>query len=456
MAQAQTVDVSRIIDEGGVTWFNIRLVIFGFFIVLVDGYDITAMGFAAPSLIRVWGITDQSTLGPVLGASLIGMLFGAPILGMVGDRFGRKKAIVSSCLIFGVFTWLAVLANSLPQLFVLRLIAGIGIGGLMPNIIALTAEFAPRRYRATMVIVMFTGVSFGGAIPGVVSALLVPNYGWPILFTIGGIIPVVTAFACVIGLPESIKYLVVRKEQRRVARLMIALESTRAFPPNSEFIIQDEKQHPGISPKYLFRDGLGLITPLLWVLFVLNLMGYFFLVSWTPVLLSSANIPLGKAALAQSLFQFGGAIGGWILCRPMDTKGLTPIAILFVIAIPAVALIGYLGTISEPLLMIAEFFAGFCVLGGQFGLNAVSALIYPTSFRSKGAGWALGIGRIGSIVGPILGGVLIATHLPVQLLYVLAAIPFAIGAVACFVLARLYFRRFAGAGMGQRETFERG
>jgi len=132
-------------------------------------------------------------------------------------------------------------------------------------------------------------------------------------------------------------------------------------------------------------------------------MGYFFLVSWTPVLLSSANIPLGKAALAQSLFQFGGAIGGWILCRPMDTKGLTPIAILFVIAIPAVALIGYLGTISEPLLMIAEFFAGFCVLGGQFGLNAVSALIYPTSFRSKGAGWALGIGRIGSIGWPNFG-----------------------------------------------------
>ncbi len=455
MAQAQTVDVSHIIDERGVTAFNIRLVIFAFFIVLTDGYDITAMGFAAPSLIRDWGITDQSALGPVLGASLIGMLFGAPVLGMIGVRFGRKKAIIGSCLIFGVFTWLAVLATSLPQLFGLRLIAGIGIGGLLPNIIALTAEFAPRRYRATMIIVMFSGVSFGGAIPGAVSALLVPSHGWPILFTVGGVIPVAVALACMIGLPESIKYLVVRKDRARVARLLKSLEHTGEFPANVDFVIRDEIQHPGVSPKYLFRDGLALITPLLWLLFVLNLMGYFFLVSWTPVLLSSANIPLGKAALAQSLFQFGGAVGGWILCRPMDTKGLTPVAILFTIAIPTVALIGYLGTISEPLLMIAEFFAGFCVLGGQFALNAFSALIYPTSFRSKGAGWALGVGRIGSIVGPILGGVLIATHMPVQQLYLIAAIPFAVGAAVCFVLARLHFRRFQGSGMGQRETFER-
>jgi AAHS family 4-hydroxybenzoate transporter-like MFS transporter len=182
-------------------------------------------------------------------------------------------------------------------------------------------------------------------------------------------------------------------------------------------------------------------------------MGYFFLMSWTPVLLGSAHIPLDKAAQAVALFQFGGAVGGWVLCRPMDKKGLMPITVLFALAVPAVALIGYLGTVSEPLLMIIEFVAGFCVLGLQFGLNAVSAMIYPTSFRSNGSGWALGVGRVGAIVGPVLGGFLI-TVFPVRQLYVLAAIPFLIGTVACFILARLYHERFQGHGIGQRDTLE--
>jgi AAHS family 4-hydroxybenzoate transporter-like MFS transporter len=454
MAQAQTVDVSRLLDERGISGFNIRLVIFAFLIVLFDGYDITAMGFAAPHLIRAWHITDEAALGPVLGATLVGMLLGAPLLGYVGDRFGRKKAIILSLLIFGGFTWICAFATSLSQLVYLRLLAGIGLGGMMPNIIALTAEFAPRRYRATMIIVMFTGVSFGGGLPGAVAARLVPHYGWPVLFVVGGIVPIVVAIICAVGMPESIKHLVVKGNRRaEVVRLLTSLRLGRSFPPDAQFVIRDEKQRAGFSPKHLFSDGLGLITPLLWLLFVVNLMGYFFLMSWTPVLLGSAHIPLDKAAIAVALFQFGGAVGGWVLCRPMDTKGLMPITVLFALAVPAVVLIGYLGTISEPLLMIIEFVAGFCVLGLQFGLNAVSAMIYPTSFRSNGSGWALGVGRVGAIVGPVLGGVLI-TMFPVRQLYVLAAIPFLVGTVACFILARLYRERFQGHGMAQRDHLE--
>lgn len=456
MAQAQTVDVSRLIDERGVNWFNIRLVVFGFFVVLFDGYDITAMGFAAPHVIRAWNITDQAAVGPVLGASLIGMLFGAPFLGYIGDKFGRRKAIIVSCLIFGVFTWLAVLATSLQHLLILRLLAGIGIGGLMPNIIALTAEFAPRSFRATMIIVMFSGVSFGGGLPGAVAAGLVPTYGWQILFTIGGIVPVLVAIGCYFWLPESIKYLVIKEgRQAEAARELSILRPDMTFGLDTKFVIRDEKQYAGFSPKHLFEDGLQWITPLLWILFVVNLMGYFFLVSWTPYLLSSASMPVEKAAIATALFQFGGAVGGWVLCRPMDKKGLTPVTILFVLAVPAVALIGYLGTVSVPLLLIVEFFAGFCVLGLQFALNATAAMIYPTSFRSNGAGWALGVGRVGSIVGPVLGGILIAMHLPVTRLYILAAIPFVVGAVVCYILMRLYAVRFQGSGLGQREALDR-
>lgn len=454
MAQAQTYDVAQLIDDRGLNKFNIQVVLFTFLVVLFDGYDIAAMAFAAPSLVRAWGVS-QAALAPVFAASLIGMLFGAPLLGYVGDRFGRKRAIVLSCLIFGAFTWLAVLATDLNQLFWLRLLAGIGIGGLLPNAISLTAEFAPRRYRATLIILMFSGVSFGGALPGAVAALLVPDHGWQILFTIGGVAPIVVAVICAVALPESIKYLVVKGRPAETARLMASVRPDMAFAPDAQFTIRDEKQYSGLSPKHLFGDGLAKITPLLWLLFVMNLMGYFALLSWTPVLLTSANIPLNKAAAAQIIFQLGGTIGGWVLSRPIDKQGLMPITILFALAVPAVAIIGYIGTISEPLLMIVEFFAGFCVLGVQFGLNAVSGMIYPTSFRANGSGWALGIGRVGAIVGPLLGGVFIAMHLPIEQLFLLAAIPFVIGTIACYVLSRLYFTRFHGSGLGQRETLDR-
>lgn len=455
MARAQTVDISRLIDERGLSRFNIGLIIFAFFVVMIDGYDIAAIGFAAPALIKAWQVTDQAAMGTVLSASLLGMLVGAPALGMIGDRYGRKRAIVGSLVLFGIFTWAAVLATSMSQLAWLRFIAGIGIGGFMPNIIALIAEFAPRRYRATMVMLMFTGVGFGGGLPGPVAAILVPQHGWQIIFTIGGVVPLLVALICSVGLPESVKYLTLRERRSDLVRLLRRIRPDLTANPVWQFVIQDEKQYSGYSPAKLFSDGLWLITPLLWLLFVLNLMGYFFLVSWTPFLLSSANLPMSQAAIAQTFFQLGGVTGGLVLCRPMDNRGLMPITILFAVAVPAVALIGYVGTVNRTLLMAVEFFAGFCVLGLQLGLNATAASIYPTSFRSNGTGWALGIGRVGAIVGPVLGGFLIASKLPVQKLFLVASVPFLIGAFACFALTRLYVARFQGGGLGQREQLDR-
>jgi AAHS family 4-hydroxybenzoate transporter-like MFS transporter len=455
MSERQTIDVAQIIDQRKLDAFNVRLVFFTFLIVLFDGYDISAVGFAAPELIKAWGVTDRAALGPVFSASLVGMLFGAPGLGYIGDRWGRKIAIVLSCLVFGGFTWASVLATSLDQLLWLRFFAGIGIGGLMPNAIALVAEYAPRRLRATMIILMFTGVTFGGALPGLVSVTLVPQHGWPILFAIGGVAPLVAAACVALWCPESIKYLVVKGGRRaRIEALMRRLQPGLAIDPQAEFVVRDEKRFGEFSIRQLFGEGLALITPLLWLLFAANLMGFYFLLSWTPTLLTSANLPVAKAATATALFQLGGTIGGLVLARPMDKLGLAPVTLLFALAVPVVASIGYVGRLSEPLLMIVMFLGGFCVLGLQFGLNATSALIYPTAFRSNGAGWALGVGRVGSIAGPLVGGVLIAMKLPVQQLYLWAAVPFIVGAVASFLLERLYVAKFQGRGLGRRDAVD--
>jgi AAHS family 4-hydroxybenzoate transporter-like MFS transporter len=435
MADQSVVQVSRLLDERGLSSFQIKLIIWSFFIVLIDGYDIAAIAFAAPSLAKEWAL-KPGALGPVFSASLIGILFGSAIFGWVGDRYGRKAALIGSNLVFGVFTLAAAYSTNLDQMFWLRLLAGLGIGGVVPNIVATNAESAPRNLRATLAIIAVGCVPLGGAIPGFVTAVLVPQHGWQILFLIGGIVPIIIAIVSMVGLPESIKYMALHESQRSKMEAAIkAIRPDYQVPANAKFVIEDEKQFPGFNPGYLFRDGLALITPLLWLLFALNLMGYFFLISWTPTLMTAAKLPPATAALAGASLQVGGTIGALALCWWLQKHRFLAIAIMFAIAVPVVASIGFAGLTSQAVVLVATFFAGFFVLGIQSGINVVGALIYPTSLRANGSGWELGIGRIGSIAGPIAGGLLIG--LPVERLYMWSALPFVVGAVICFIIYRL-------------------
>ncbi len=435
MADQPVVPVSRLLDERGLSSFQIKLIIWSLFIVLIDGYDIAAIAFAAPSLAKEWALKPGS-LGPVFSASLIGILFGSALFGWVGDRYGRKAALVWSNLLFGVFTLAASFSTNLDQMFWLRLLAGLGIGGVIPNVVAINAELAPRKLRATLAIIAVGCVPIGGAIPGFVTAALVPQHGWQILFYIGGIAPIIIALVAQIGMPELIKYMTLHESHRdKMTALIKVIRPDYVVPANAKFIIEDEKQFPGFNPAYLFRDGLALITPLLWLLFALNLMGYFYLLSWTPTLMTAAKLPPTTVALAGASLQVGGTIGALVLCWWLQRHRFLAIAIMFVFAVPVVGSIGFAGLTSQTAVLIATFFAGFLVLGIQSGINVVGAMIYPTSLRANGSGWELGIGRIGSIVGPLLGALLIG--LPVQHLYMWSALPFAAGAVVCFIIHRL-------------------
>jgi MFS transporter, AAHS family, 4-hydroxybenzoate transporter len=455
VADENTVDVSRLIDERGLTPFTLGLMVCAFLIILIDGYDLQAIGIVIPSLIKAWHVTNHAAVGPVLSALLIGMLPGAPIIGAVGDRFGRKRAIVVTLLFFGAMTWLAAGATSLREMAILRFLAGVGIGGFLPNIIALVAEYAPRRMRATMVVVLSSGIAAGASLPALVAVTVLPAYGWQVIFVIGGIVPIAVAIICFFALPESLKYLTVATGQREeIMRLLRRIAPGRQFPANVGFVIADEHQFGGLSPKHLFGDGLALITPLLWLIFAMNLMGLYFIASWTPFILHAAHLPLSEAVLTQTAFQVAGAVGGFVLARPMDNHGLMPVTVLFALAVLAVAIVGVIGPISEALLMFVMAFAGFCIIGLQAGLNATAASIYPTSFRSNGTGWALGIGRCGAIIGPVVGGFLISSGLTLRQLYVAAAAPFVIGTIGCYVLSRLYVARFRGTGLGQRAALE--
>lgn len=442
-AREEVVDVAALIDGQRLRGFSLRLVLFAFLIVVSDGFDINTVAFVGPQLIRDWHI-DASALSPTFIAGLAGILLGSPLFGYVGDRYGRKPTIILALLVYGAFTWAAVLCRSVPELAALRFLTGLGIGALIPNIIALVAEFAPRRLRGTMIILMFTGVSFGGAGPGPIAAWLVPIYGWHILFVIGGLFPILVAGACLLGLPESVKYLTVKGKHDQVARMLSAMGIGVRLTAATRFVIEEERQAARFSPKLLFAGRLALLTPLLWLLFATNMMVFFFFVSWTPTLLAGANLPAAQVALANSAFQAGGIFGGWTLCRPMDRYGLAPLTLLFVLAVPIVGAIGYISLVSANVMLVFVLLAGFCVLGVQCGLNALSGMIYPTSYRSNGSGWAFALGRAGSIAGLFVGGQLIALHIAIPMLYLMAALPLVVGTVGCHWLSRAYAAEFRG------------
>jgi len=444
MENGPVVRISHLLDERGISGFHIQLIFWSALIALFDGYDIAAISLAAPHLVRDWHI-ERSALGPVLSASLVGILFGSMLFGWIGDRFGRKKALIGCLLLFGIFTWIAAHAANLTEMTWLRFVAGLGIGGVIPNMIAVNIESAPRRMRGTLALIATGLVPIGGALPGFVSALWVPQYGWPILFYIGGIAPIVIAVLAFFWMPESIKYMTLHEGHRdNLVKLVQRLSPGYVIPEGARFVVEDEKQFPASNPKYLFRDGLALITPLLWLLFALNLMGYFFLLSWTPTLLTAAKLPPATAALSVALLQIGGTVGSLALIRWLNRYQFLAISILFVIAVPVVGGLGYIGAGStKGVLLAACFVAGFCVLGIQSGINVAGALVYPTSLRANGSGWELGVGRVGSIIGPLLGALFVS--LPVQQLYMWSALPFVGGAVVCFLVHKLNTARLRAA-----------
>jgi len=454
---AQTVDVARLIDDRKLDAFNWAVIIWSFVIIVFDGYDIAAISASAPLVMKAWGVTNPGVfMGTVISASLFGMLFGAPILGYLGDGFGRRTATMISSLWFGVFTLAACWASDLETLRILRFLAGIGIGGMMPNLIALNAEYAPRRVRATLIIIMFCGVTLGGAFPGFAAVYLSPTYGWQVIYAIGGVVPIVLAGLAYFVLPESLKFLVVKSKRAEAEKLVRRLSPGTAVSSATQFVIAEEgKANSSLSPAKLFKGALAYITPLLWLCFCMNLMGFYFMVAWMPTILRvSGVLTPDDAQFATVLIQIGGTVGGLLLARPMDKRGFAPVTVLFALAVPAIAGIGFFAASSKDLVMACAFLAGFCVLGLQFGINAASGMIYPTAVRSNGSGWAFGIGRFGSILGPILGGYFIAQHLPLDRLFLLWTIPSIIGFIAALSLTMLYKAHFKGLGLGQREALE--
>jgi len=448
---SQVVQIERIVDEQRLGWFNVALLGWCFLAMVSDGYEISALASAVPELARSWNIAPTQ-FKLALSASNFGVLLGAPLLGYIGDRYGRRIAIVAGCVLFGIGTFATLLVTDLPQLVAIRALTGIGIGGLMPNTIALNSELSPPRWRATLVVLMFTGITTGSGAPGLIQSWLVPDYGWRIIFWIGGIAPLVIAAILWKALPESLNFLA-RRSDRREELLATArrMRPDLAIADNVQFVVAPAPPAEGAGLKQIYSGGLAIITPLLWACFITTLMTNFFLNQWLPTILVQNGWSQQQSGIATSLYHYGGTAGGILISLILARLGFAAIALLFLFAVPAIAAIGFPNE-SFAMMSAMSAAAGFCVLGVQFGNNALSGLLYPAEVRSRGVGWALGVGRFGSIIGPYFGGYLIGLNLGMQTLFRLVALPMIVGLVAAIALVVLGKRRFGGLHIDDKPT----
>jgi AAHS family 4-hydroxybenzoate transporter-like MFS transporter len=445
VSKENPIDVGMAIETQSGGSFSRLILVLCCAAMVIEGYDVQVLAYAAPAIIHDWHI-EQAYFGPVFGAALFGYLLGATLLSGVSDKIGRKKVIVLGNILFGLLTVASAFARNIEVLLTLRFLAGLGLGASLPSSIAIAVEYAPELHRSFRVSILFIGYTLGGALGGILTAPLIVNFGWQSAFLADGFASLTLAVLLFFMLPESARFLaVVGGKERELASIMRKLRPDLSVDASSRFTVAEHRAEPGMPVKHLFTNGRALITSLLWTAFITSLMGHYFLTSWLPTVLNSNGVPLGHAVVAGSLIQGGGALGSLIVGRLMDRLGMMVIVTAFVISIPFVVLIGALA-MPEYLLMIVIFISGMCLLGGQVGLNALAGTIYPTFVRSSGAGWALGIGRIGSILGPVIGGVLIGLKLSMPALFICAAVP-----AACCAITVLGLRSAALARKVVRE-----
>lgn len=423
MQTSAKINISEVIDKGKLGSFQIGVLTLCGLCLILDGFDVQAIGYVGATLKQDWRIPDQ-TWGQVVSAALVGVLVGSLLLSMLADRIGRRPILVGSCLFFSLTTLITARVTSVDQLLGIRFISGVGLGAIMPNAMAVVSEYSPRRLRVTMMMIVSNGFTIGAVIVGFVAAWLIPAYGWRSVFYVGGVIPLIIGLIMLIALPESLQFLVLKgKNPKTIVKWLARIDPAAAQGGTAAQYIVQEENKGGAPFLHLFREGRAVGTILIWLIYFMNLLNLYFLAGWLPAVAKAAGHSTSTSALLGTMEQVGGMIGalglGWFVHRLGFVSVLTT---CFMIACVSIGFIGQPG-LSLVLLFAVVFAAGFGIVGGQAGVNAMTGIYYPTELRSTGLGAGLGIGRFGSIVGPIVAGVLLSRHWSDQQLFLAAAVP---------------------------------
>jgi len=430
-----TLDVNQVIDNARFTRFHWMVTLLCGLLLVFDGYDLFIYGAVLPVLMKEWSLSPVQA-GALGSYALFGMMFGAFIFGPLADRIGRKKGVAISFVLFSIATFMSGFATSPTEFGIFRFIAGLGCGGLMPNAVALINEYAPKRARSTLVALMFSGYSLGGVLCAGLGIYMLPRFGWQSMF-LAAALPLVLLPLILWKLPESVGFLL-RQGQQAKARQMLSQVAPDVALGSEVQLLQTDAKGAGVPMLDLFLQGRAMGTFMIWLSFFCCLLMVYALGSWLPKLMATAGYSLGSSLSFLLMLNFGGVVGaiagGWL----GDRFSLPKVVLaFFALGTVAIALLGFNSPMPVLYLLIA--IAGATTIGTQILLYANTAQFYPQAIRSTGLGWASGVGRTGAIVGPLLGGWLMAAALPLQMNFLVFAVPGLVAALAIGFFI-LYYR----------------
>jgi AAHS family 4-hydroxybenzoate transporter-like MFS transporter len=433
MTTPREVNVADLVDEGKLGGFQLGAFALLGLCLVMDGFDVQAIGYVAPALVRDWGIPN-ARMGPVFGAGLFGLFVGSVAFSVLADRIGRRPVLLGATLGFAVFTLLTAWAASLPQLIAVRFLAGLGLGAMMPNATALVGEYSPRGRRVATMMIVTNGFMIGAVLGGFVSAWLIPAHGWRSVFVVGGVVPLALLVPMLVWVPESLQFLALRaRPPEELARWVRRIAPAAPSGEGVSYVVREERR-AGLPLRHLFGEGRALGTALLWVVNFTNVLNAFFVASWLPTVVRDAGHSTSTAVLVGTAVQVGGALGTVVLGFVLQRLGFVPVlTTCFAVAAVNLAVIAT-PSLPLPLLVAVAFIVGWGIFGGQPGLNALAATFYPTDLRSTGIGAALGVGRFGAILGPLIAGTLMARQWSHEELFRAAAVP---GLVSAAVIASM-------------------
>ena len=429
------INVSELIDNARLNPFHIRVILLCACLLFFEGFDFYAISYVAPALGQALAIS-KPMLGPVFSAGQFGLMLGALILGIAGDRWGRKRVFILCGLVFGLASLATTLITSYSWLLICRSIAGLGMGGAGPLAITIASDYCPKRVRAALTMVMYTSFSFGGVFAGAVNAYFL-QYGWRTVFYVGGAIPLLLSPVLILALPESLNYLLSRKT--RGAEVTAILKKIAPAVPLSvdSCFVMDQAYEKKVQVPELFRTGYGRRTILLWTILFVSLITLFSMTNWLPTLFSTLGIAPKQVVTIMAISQGAGLLGSLVAARLVVSYPPFYVAALgYTIAAALLLSLGKFGLGYAAVLTLNPLLY-FFLIGDQNIVNAMAGQLYPPKIRATGTGWGIGIGRIGGILGPSIAGLLLAFHWTPGRLFMLAALPTLATAAAALALSRV-------------------
>jgi AAHS family 4-hydroxybenzoate transporter-like MFS transporter len=414
--ETSKVSVTGIIDAAAVGAFQIRIIVACLCVSVLDGFDTQSMAFVAPSISELWRVTP-ARFGIIFSATLLGTALGAVLLGRLADRYGRRRLIGVAVALFGLMTLACGLARDFTSLLLLRFVAGIGLGGAIPNFLAYASEYAPARARSTIVVFTLWGFPAGAVLGGLASAPLIRHSGWTAVFYLGGLLPLALV-PLLLTLPESIRYLTLQPSSgAAVAAILRRIDRSRPFDAQASYFLP-EGPVQSRSLRAVFENGLASGTLLLGGALCSSLLLAYLLVNWVPLLFRAIGMRMDDAVLGAVILNAGGIAGSYVFSRLMDrSRRALPVMVgSYVMAALAVGSVGLFG-LSRGLILTSTALVGFFLIGTQMALTAYIADYYPSAVRATGIGLTQALGRCGSLVGPLIGGGLLSAGvLPLSVL----------------------------------------